>query len=107
MLYQSRLRMPQIYRFINGDIRWDIANGNQLRLGRKLPEFEKQMISWASAPNTPIPDPESAEFVNFIRKKVRSESIYRMAAAYYEHESEVIPKVSLKDMESIKVLGRH
>jgi hypothetical protein len=106
IINQSRLRMPQIYRFINGDIRWDIANGNTLRLGTKLPEFEKQMISWASAPNTSIPHPESAEFVNFIRKKVRSESIYQMAAAYYEHESEVIPKVSLKDMESIKVLGR-
>lgn len=97
--------MPQIYRFINGEIRWDIENGNQLRLGTKLPEFEKQMISWASALNTPIHHPES-EFVNLIRKKVRSESIYRMAAAYYEHDSEVIPKVSSKDMESIKVLER-
>jgi hypothetical protein len=29
-----------------------------------------------------------------------------MAAAYYEHESEAIPKVSLKDVESIKVLER-
>ena len=84
-----------------------MEDGNRLRLGTKLPEFEKQMISLASALDTPIHQPESAEFVNLIRKKVRSESIYRIAAAYYEHESEAIPKVSLKDMESIKVLGRH
>jgi len=92
--------------FINADIRWDIQNGNRLRLGTKLPEFEKQMISLASASNTSIRHPESVQFINLIRKKVRSESIYRMAAAYYEHESGAIPKVSLKDLEGIRLLGR-
>ncbi|KIM43663.1 hypothetical protein M413DRAFT_443567 [Hebeloma cylindrosporum] len=91
-------------KFPNAHIRWDIQNDNQLRLGTKLHQFEKEMISLASAPHGHIGHPESDEFINFIRKKVKSEGIYRMAAAYYGHESKVIPKLSVEDTESIKVL---